>query len=264
MEEKEMICEELLALASRNIAEIEEMIPEDPVSCFAFFVEASRVYDSWALSAEFLSWEESCSQQYLDLLGLGYNLLTFYFFKKVPMQGFPIVESTDKSRKFAITILYKLGCVSMIRRTVDMIRTGLLEVEKTGSTYVFKKTAVMDLQFLDTMEFGYLSDMEKDVKKNLHQQLDGWNIMDQDELLEDMFRPGNFFSHQKSEFKAFLLDDIDKRMEPLVNPWHSGHGIMMAYGSTEEIDFHFLAIATEIVRSWREDAGFSPETKIKK
>jgi hypothetical protein len=262
MNNLDSLCADLLGIATKATIELEQTIPDDPIFSFIMFVETLRVYDCWAVSVESLSWDGNCTRQLLDLIGLGTNFSTGYLFKKVELQGFPIYESTEESRHFAVNMLYKFGCIRMIRRSVDMIKKGLLLVEKDGNTFVFKKTAVMDAQFLDPMEFSYLEEINKKILENKGKQLEGWNIIDQQQIVDHAFRPGNFFSQQKSDYSQLILNNIDLLMEPLITTMNSGHGILMSYGTTLEIDFHFLAIALMLVKDWVDEAGFHPETKI--
>lgn len=264
MATSEILCEELLSIATDGIAEIEKNVPDNPVESFVLFTEMIRAYDSWAVSSEFMSWDKDCNKQYLDVMGLGWNLAANLFFKKMNATGFPIRESTDDIRKFATNILYRLGICRMIQRSVEMVKTGLLEVSKENTHFVFKKTLIMDHQFSDTLEFSELNELEEKIRKDGLGFMDGWNLVDVDSenIDEQMRQPGNFYGIPNREKSEFILDDIDALMEPLIFPWVSGHGTMMGYGGTEEIDFHFLALAKELVEYWREEAGFHPDVKL--
>ena len=82
-------------------------------------------------------------------------------------------------------------------------------------------------------------------------------------MLEAFNKPGNFLSRNgKPNLSDCLLSDIDSAMLPLIKPWDSGHGIMMSYDSTPEIDIHFLAKSYELVNEWREEAGVHPSIKF--
>lgn len=262
MESSELICGELTRMAENIISDLEAIIPKDPLTCFVFFADATRVYDSWTISQSFLTYEGNCSAQHYDLIGMGYNQVINYFFKKVEVQGFPLQESTADSREFATTILHRFGCASMIRRAVDMVRAGVLKVEKKDKDFIFKKTAAVDLQFLDTIEGDYYSKIRDKITAGIHQNLSGWDILGHKILNEDLFRPGSFFTQEESPFRDLLIERIDELLKPLVRTWKYGSSVLMAYDTTPEIDNHFLAIAHELTKDWREEAGLHPSTSI--
>jgi hypothetical protein len=51
-------------------------------------------------------------------------------------------------------------------------------------------------------------------------------------------------------------------MLPLLRPWDSGYGTMMAYDALPEVDAHFLSLALEMILDWREEAGIHPSADL--
>ena len=161
----EDICNDLILIADKEIEAIEGALPKDPIQCFVLFTETIRIMDLFSISQNIESKvsDSKMGIQHLDVMKLGWNLAASYLFKDVKVKGFPIMESTDSTRSSAASFLYKLGCTSLLKRSVEMIRSGFLSVEKSGNTFIFRKTDVTDSQFLDQMEFSYLEELEKKI-----------------------------------------------------------------------------------------------------
>ncbi|PWS27102.1 hypothetical protein DHW03_13945 [Pedobacter yonginense] len=256
-------CDELLGIANASISDVEEIVSTEPLTNFILFMEIVRVYDSWTCSSEKLQWDGECSKQEYDVLGLGFNLAIYYFLKPIERSGFPLNESTEITRKFATSILYKLGCAVMIKRSVAMVEAGLLILEKKDNCFVFKNTKEMEYQFLDQMEFSQSNDLNTKINENSENQLNGWDFFELEDISKTFFQEGNFYSkNSKNNFSSFLLNDITTIMRPLINPWGTGKGVFMGYGSSIDIEMHFLAVATELVGHWRVEAGFHLDAQI--
>ncbi len=257
------IYNELISLADEELKIIEQLLPQDPIPSFVLFTETIRISDYLQLGKPDPSNEYGLSFQELDIMKMGWNLAASLLFKPINILGFPIIESTKETRNQAAGLLYKLGCTSLLRRTAEMVKSGILNSEKAKNTFTFTKTKIADYQFLDEMELSYLYKLESKIKAIEEKYYSGWNLVGTDDLDKVFWKPGNFLSLKNTTcLSNFKIENIDSEMLPLIKPWNSGHGIMMGYGSTPEIDHHFLAMAAESVREWRDEAGFHPEAKI--
>ena len=258
------ICNELIQIANGRLEEIEKMLPTNSIECFVILTETIRVLDLYSFSSDSNSQEEASRIQHLDVMKMGWNLAASYLFKPIHEKGFPILKSTTESRLNAAGLLFNLGCTTLIKRTVEMIKAGILSVERKGSLFTFKNTSIANSQFLDYMELSYLTELEERISNSAN-ELGGWNLVKEDDIKEVLNKPGNFFSKiSKGKWTDSILSNIDDLMIPLMSPWDSGHGIMLSYNTTPEIDFHFLAKAMDLVIPWRDEAGIHPGQSLEK
>jgi len=263
LKETDNICNELIQLANIELEQIVSTLPTEAIPSFVLFTETIRVSDYWGFADTIDSNETGITIQDLDIIKMGWNLACSYLFKPIGTSGFPIMESSHETRHNAISLLYKLGCTTMIRRAVDMIRSGVLIVKKKENTYTFWKTDIANSQFIDVMEFSNLEKIETNINMSDKATYGEWSLVEQEALINAFKKPGNFLSqNKKDKLDKFLQENIDELMKPLIHPWDSGHGIMMGYGSTPEIDLHFLAKAAEAVAKWQDEAGLHPDTKL--
>ena len=77
-----------------------------------------------------------------------------------------MIQSTEESRDQIITLLYRLGIITQLRRTVEMIKSGLVKVYKEDSKFTFSHTQEANHQFLDELEVVALDAMEKKLKSS--------------------------------------------------------------------------------------------------
>lgn len=259
------IKDELILLANEELDKIKQGLPQDTIACLGLFVESVRVLDFIMLGQPGVSKSEKISFSVFDLnmIELGWNLATSILLKGGKCHGFPMRQSTHEFRKFTIGLLYQLGIIVQIKRTVDMINAGLVNVTKNGSTYTFSHAPEAKDQFLDELAFGALEKLEEKLQSS-GSSYKSWELVDRKDIIDRFSRAGNFLAVKgNSDFASYKLNDIDQQMIPLIKQWDSGeYGIMMGYDSTPEIDNHFLAIASELIAEWRDEAGFSPNIKI--
>jgi hypothetical protein len=259
------VLDELIALADKEQLRIECSLPEDSLTCLGLFVESVRVLDFMMLGQPGVSKSEKIpfSASDLNIIEMGWNLATAMLLKASNFHGFPMMQSTDESRKHIISLLYQLGIIVQVRRTVDMIKAGMVNVYKDGTTYTFSHTPEAKDQFLDELELGFLKKMEDKLKAS-GTTYNSWELVNRKDIEERFRKVGNFMSvSYETEFASYKIQEIDSHMIPLIKQWNSGrHGIMMGYDSTPEIDNHFLALSAEIMRDWKDEAGINPSAKI--
>jgi hypothetical protein len=259
------ICQELISIADNQLIEIERILPKDPFKAIVLLIEIIRVKDYWEVSKNILNMKGGISIQDLDLIRMGWNLATSFLFKPITEKGVPIQESTEQSRQIAGAIMHKLGCTTMIKRAVAMVKSGFLFVTKQEKKYLFQKTNIANDQFLDDMEFSYLNELEQKIKKHQEKRYGGWELIDIENYSDVSVKPGFFLgvkSQEEEKISSYILPNIDSLMKPLIRMWDSGRGLMIEYDTTPEIDNHFFAIATNLVHDWRNEAGFHPEAKF--
>lgn len=132
-------------------------------------------------------------------------------------------------------MLYWLGCCVLLRRAAEMVRCGILRVERSGGGYRLQTTdKAIATQFLDRLEFQRLEALEKSI----------WG--------------GKSFN----PLEHWKRSDLPSLMQPLIYPWDSGAGIMASYKALPEVDAHFLAEAAHFVRIAQSDAGIHPDLRF--
>lgn len=256
---------ELNELADSEFEKIEASMPEDPISCFVILNETVRVLDYLNLASDDQIIKEfGLSVQELDVMNNGWNHAASLLFKSTDQfKGFPLMESTIQTRRYAIGLLYQLGSITLLRRTAEMLKSGILSSKKEDDKYTFSISNIGKTQFQDELELFYLKDFDEKVKTNRNGNFQDWKLVEKKDIHKMFLEVGNFMSVNKEDYFAkFKIEDIDAEMISLLRPWDSGKGIMMAYDSTPEIDRHFMVIAAELLKDWQDLAGFHPKAEI--
>ncbi|HEY4325115.1 MAG TPA: hypothetical protein VGN20_14055 [Mucilaginibacter sp.] len=257
----EEICIELTNLAEQHELGLATTLPSDSVYSIPIFIETVRTLDIYAIS-DWVEKNPESNAATFDIIRMGWNLAASYLLKPFKVKGFPMRPSDENTQKEAFSILYNFGCCVQLRRTVEMVRAGMLTVEKNNNSFRFSKTGMSDNQHADLFEYEHFDKLENDILlKQDHYK--NWNI-NRSETWEDVrYLPGSHLGiGSKDRFADHKLKDLKKEMLPLLREWDSGHGKMMAYDSSPKLDDHFLARAGDLVLSWRGDAGIHPDTRI--
>lgn len=258
---------ELLTIADNEQVRIVKSIPLDSAGCFVILMEITRMYDYLHFGPKDGIKKFGLSFQEIDVLKSGWNLAASLLFKPIrQFSGIPVIESTHKLRISAISLLYQFGCITLLRRTAEMVKSGILVTDsREGKIFKFSMSPEGKTQFLDEMEHSYLESLEDKLEQNGQSFFNDWELVDYDNFEKVFQNYGNFLSKRpKDPFLSFEIEDIESKMIPLIKSWDSSKGIMMGYDSTEELDWHFMAIATNFVREWRDEAGIHPDLKIER
>jgi len=254
------ICLELTSLAEQEQQRIEQFLPNDPISAFVLFTEMVRVTDY--LNA-IDSMNQSIPRTHRDIMDMGWNSAVACLLRPIEMQGFPFSKSTTESRSQAVTILFRLGIPVLVRRLVEMIKSGLILVEKEEKAFLFKRSVHANSQHLDQLDFDslwYLEGRLQDLGSD-NEQFNQWRLVELEAIAAKLHLPGSFWS-KGIDLKKFIIGEIDLQMRPLIRQWDFGHGKMIGYETTPEIDAHFFVKALELVLEWRDDAGLHPDVPI--
>ncbi|WP_194977003.1 hypothetical protein [Aquiflexum lacus] len=256
----------LLIIADSEQDRVIKSIPqENPAGCFVILMEITRMYDYLHFGPKDEIEKFGLSFQEIDVLKSGWNLAASILFKPIKQfSGIPIMESTHKLRISAISLLYQFGCITLLRRTAEMVKSGIL-VSDSSEGNIFKFSMSLDgkAQFLDEMENSYLENLEDILEQNEKNFYNGWELVNYDNVNTIFQNSGSFLSKRPGDrFSSLKLEDLESKMTPLLKLWDSGKGIMMGYDSTEELDWHFMAISTNALAEWRDEAGIHPNLKI--
>ncbi|ABD70786.1 hypothetical protein Rfer_3076 [Rhodoferax ferrireducens T118] len=218
---------------------------------FVLFIEVVRAMDYWGIHAQSASSDKEGAEHSLDLMYWGWNRAVSELFEPLEQPGFPLMESTPRSRGFAARLMQELGKVSLLRRVADMNERGIMEVARDGNEFQIRMTEDAKAQFADSIE----SDRLKDTEELLPSASTGWKMASIQNFLRYPGMPGSYFARPESLTRRWLRGDIEELTKTLIRPWDSGHGIMVAYDARIEVDEHYMAEALDLATVWREDSG---------
>ncbi|MDP9895933.1 hypothetical protein J2W32_005033 [Variovorax boronicumulans] len=251
-------------LADKELASVLQVLPAEVFQRFVLYTEILRQLDYWSVFRQFAPPSDRLEPWDLEMLWLGWNSATEHLFAGVPIKGFPLVKSTRESKQFAMTVVHQLGRSVLMRRTADMLRHQYVTAAHIEDGWSVRKVGSTPDQFLDNLEFARFTELA-----NWLDRLDsdktpmGWTLFEKSEADVIANKVGRFLGRDRSEpFAPWLRSDVRELMEPLIHPWDSGHGVMMGYDATPEVDDHFLATAALLVADWRNDAGFHPKATV--
>jgi hypothetical protein len=254
----ESLCSELRSFAAKEAEDAKAALPLEPNFRFALFVETLRAIDYWTVFQQILTKDEKLSHPDFTLMSWGWNLAASQLLAPLPMLGgIPIMESSEETRSYAMSILLKFGRAALLLRAADMIQHDVLKAERNASKIILRKAADTSSQFLDLLEFNRWNQLEDVMLHNSTSY--GWEPFDFEQPHSVSQRVGSFWARRSKEpLKEWTCPDIASLMLPLIRPWNSGRGIMMEYAATPAVDNHFLAHATHHMKHWICDVGFDP------
>lgn len=250
------------SLAEEELAAVASCIPVDVNARIALFSEVLRVID-------YLTILQSCSEPEKHLLTSdfqiiqwGCNKATTQLLSSLKTTGIPMCQSSVDSRSYAMTLLHQLGRSALMRRAAEMMRCGFITAKPFKNGFTIRMAEFASSQFIDTLEFYRWEDLADSLDKDELRMRNEWEIFNAENCIQLLDRPGNFFGYEKYPFTDWYRSDIDELMMPLIRPWDSGKGIMVAYGARPEVDNHFLAKSFELLTKWRGEAGIHPNAQF--
>ena len=258
------IPEQLRTLANEELGRILAHIDVPPDQRFPLFLEALRMIDYWSVFQIVLPSEKRLSVPDFQLMQWGWNLVAGHFLPRVETthKGLPIGSSTEKDWSFAMTLLHQFGRIMLTRRAADMVHYGFLTGEAINGGYLLRMADFTASQLLDVLEFSEWERLEGVVTQNTNKTYKDWQVFDLSKISIPT-QVGNFFGHNDpAPFKKWKISDLDSLMLPLIKPWNTGAGMFIGYEAREEVDSHFLTEAAELVKEWRDEAGFDPQAQI--
>ncbi|MBB3140503.1 hypothetical protein [Halomonas organivorans] len=259
----DIMSDKILELSKKELQGALSVLPKDDLNKFVLFTEIMRILDYWSVFKDILPSENSLSAPDFEIIQLGWNLALEHLFVPVKPDGFPIQESTEKTRLFATSLLHKFGRAVLLKRTYEMLVSGFLSAETKDSKIIIRATERAESQFADNIEFTLLSGIQSYINENIGDYRNGWFLGKFDDPSIEVTLPGAYhLQDSRKELKKHYIDNVDELMEELVFPWDSGNGIMMGYNAIPEIDNHFFSLAIENAIAWRNDVGLHPSVKL--
>lgn len=246
-------------LAEFNLAAVLEGLPSDRTSRFVLFIEVVRAMDYWGTHASPFIGDNEKIAPFLDLMYWGWNRAVAELFEALDQPGaFPLMESTPESRGYAATLMQEFGKVSLLNRLADMNERGIIDITRDGDEYQIRMGEDARAQFADATEVDQL----KATEDRLASLRAGWTIASMRDALRFPDMPGNYLALAAPPVQCWLRPDIEELIKPLVRPWDTGHGTMVAYDARIEVDKHYMAEALTLASDWREDAGIHPRAML--
>ena len=231
------------AQALRDLAEVHlkailKPLPSDRMERFVLFIEVVRAMDYWGTHAPALIGDSEKVAQSIDLMYWGWNRAVAELFEPLDQPGaFPLLESTQESRVFASGLMQEFGKVSLLRRLADMSERGILKITRNADEFQIHMEEDARAQFADAIE----SDRLKATEALLPASSSGWTKSSIRDALRFPNMAGNYIALADAPVKNWLRPDIDDLIKPLVRPWDTGRGVIVAYDARIEVDKHYMA-----------------------
>ncbi len=255
----ESAAQALRALADAHLSAILQRLPSDRLGRFIWFIEVVRAMDYWSITAYPEGQKDAQTGQSLDLMYWGWNRAVAELFEPLDQPGaFPMMESTRESRGFAAGLMQEFGKVSLARRLADMGERGIMEIARDGDDFRMRMTEDARAQFADFAE----SDRLKAAEARLPSSSAGWTMASMRDAVRFPDMLGNYVALANAPVKRWLRPDIEELIKPLVRPWDTGYGVMVAYDACIEVDKHYMAEALALATPWREDSGIHADAKL--
>lgn len=246
-------------LAAAHLAALRKRLPSDRMGRFVMFIEVVRALDYWGTSAYPDSLNDAKVGQSLDLMYWGWNRAVAELFEPLDQLGaFPLMESTQESLGFAAGLMQEFGKASLARRLADMCECGIVEIARDGDEFQIRMSEDAKAQFADAMEHDRLKAAEERAPSSGA----GWAIASMRDARRFPAMPGNYLALANAPVKRWLRPDIEELIKPLVRPWDTGRGVMVAYGARIEVDKHYMAKALALATRWREDSGIHANARL--
>jgi hypothetical protein len=253
------LAQALRELAETHLATVLKQLPSDVLGRFVLFIEVVRAMDYWGIYSKLTGASNEGAEQSLDLMYWGWNRAVAELFEPLEQRGaFPLMESTQHSRSFAVGLMQEFGKVSLLRRLADMSERGIAEIARDGDEFQIRMGEDARAQFTDATELDRLNAAEAGVPSSGA----GWTMASMRDALRFPDMPGNYLAMADAPVKRWLRPDIEEFIKPLVRPWDTGRGVMVAYDARVEVDKHYMAEALALATTWREESGVHPDAKL--
>lgn len=249
----------LRSLADAHLATVLKSLPSNRRDRFVLFIEVVRAMDYWGISAYPGVEGNDEVEQSLDLMYWGWNRAVAELFEPLDQpDAFLLMESTQGSRDFAARLMQEFGKVSLARRLADMSERGIMELTRDGGEFHSRMSEDARAQFADAMEFDRL----KAAEERAPSSSPGWTMVSMRDAIRFPGMPRNYMALSDPPAMRWLRPDIEELIKPLVRPWDTGRGIMVAYDARIEVDKHYMAEALAVATRWREDSGIHADAKL--
>jgi hypothetical protein len=253
------VAQALRELADTHLATIQKQLPSDAFGRFVLFIEVVRAMDYWSIYSKLTDARKEGEEQSLDLMCWGWNRSVAELFEPLEQRGaFPLMESTQHSRSLAVGLMQEFGKVSLLRRLADMSERGIAKIARDGDEFQISMDEDARTQFTDATELDRL----KAAEAGLPSSGTGWTMASMRDALRFPDMPGNYMALANAPVKRWLRPDIEELIKPLVRPWDTGRGVMVAYDARIEVDKHYMAEALALATTWREESGIHPDAQL--
>lgn len=257
------IPEELRSLATRELQAANDALPTSAMERLTVFLEVTRVVDYETIVRPLLRKCDQLPPSVFDLAMWGWKFVASRCLSPMALRNAcPLMESTPESRAFAAFLLQQFGRADLIRRVADMVEHGLMIADRTATGISLQSAPHTASQFVDTLEFSSLRRFDSWISAAQESSYNGWALREYDHVGDVAAEPGAFLGRGRRQLSQWRAADVEGLMLPLLRPWDSGRGMMIAYDAVPEVDDHFLAEAFEFMQHCRHEAGLHPGVDI--
>ncbi len=114
-------------IASEELVSLKKAFPATNNNySFALFLEIQRLMDNKCIKESDPETATPAQTQILDVMRMGYLEAIKNFYRTVPQPGMPSIQSNEEKRVLLTNLLYRLGWLTLLRRTAQMIRAGIV------------------------------------------------------------------------------------------------------------------------------------------
>lgn len=254
----------LQTLANEERDRAVSTLPEAADERVSALLEVTRALDSRWLYHFCLPAEQRLSEPDMQILRWGWNLAVAHLLR-TPSQplSIPSHRQSVALSEYAEASLHQFGRVVLLTRSALMLHHGLLTGTLCENTIRLRRQRFTDGQYLDLAETEQLHALERMVEQGEQQGFQGWMLCDADKMTELLTKLGCYWGRSTSRpLNELRISNAHELMAPLVRPWESGSGTMVAYGADPNVDDHFLAIGMEHALVWRTEAGLHPDARL--
>lgn len=253
----------LLELADGELERLLSSLPTNRSNRISVFLEVMRVFDYWAIYKHEMSVEQSGTAAECFVMNLGWDLAIEHLFSGLDKPGFPMTESTPRSRLNAKYLLFRFGLVAYLRNVASFVKANLAEVKRENGRIVVRLQESIKYQVMDALEYELTAELDIFVKKTSSPIVNGWEKFEFGSDFEGISEYGAFYGVNNSGVHSDKkVEDLESLMKPLIFPFDYGRGVMMGYDALPEIDAHYFSYALDYVISARDIAGLHPDVKI--
>jgi len=257
------IPEELRAISAEELQHASAALPDDQFERLIVFIEATRVLDCESVKAQIGPENKGLAAPDLNMIQNGWNQVAANCLTPLSQKGaFPLMESTVPTRSFAVGLLHQFGRAILMQRVADMVQYGILTAKPTSDGFDFTSSEEGRSQWLDEVESIQLIDFENRLARSKAPSYNAWQLLEHDEGSGVEDHPGAFLSRRRDNLDQWLQADVDALMIPLIRPWKTNRGTMMAYDAIPELDDHFLALALSFIIECRDVVGIDPTARL--
>lgn len=247
-------------LADEVLSHIQETLPSDRHYRAFLLLEMQR-----GLDLSFLLLQASPNSQALSrrhsTLSWGMNLATSELLSLMPEFGIAIEKSSIQTQAYAGSLLWQFGIVTLLRRSAEMVRLGLVVLgEGKNGDLTFEYAESLSLHLLDILDESVWRQLDAHWAAKAAQQR-GWKVVPSGASRDTVDSLKSYWQDSRSIAEpSWDSEEIFQIMRSLVDLWETPYGEFVQYGADRKVDEFFITRADSYLESVFPDAGIHPST----